>query len=95
MILISGPSGLGYAYPEFSRMTQTQLDQYVTQTEDYTRRAGLKVIKIWNTNTGGIKANVGSDYASKCPDLLGLTTRRTLAAASPFTGAVIAASRKW
>ena len=73
--LISGPSGLGYAYP--NSMTQAQLDQYVTRSEDYTRRAGLKVITVWNTITGGINATVGADFASKCPDLLGLTAQNT------------------
>ncbi len=73
--LISGPSGLGYAYP--NSMTQTQLDQYVTRSEDYTRRAGLKVITVWNTITGGINATVGADFASKCPDMLGLTAQNT------------------
>jgi hypothetical protein len=73
--LISGPSGFGYAYPNF--MTQGQLDNYVTRTEDYTRRAGLKVVTVWNTITGGINANVGNTYALRAPSLLGLTAQNT------------------
>jgi GxGYxYP putative glycoside hydrolase C-terminal domain/GxGYxY sequence motif in domain of unknown function N-terminal/F5/8 type C domain len=73
--LISGPSGFGYAYPNL--MTQGQLDNYVTRTEDYTRRAGLKVVTVWNTITGGINANVGQTYALRAPSLLGLTAQNT------------------
>ena len=74
--LISGPSGYGYAYPN-SFPNQSLLNQFVAKTEDYNRRAGFKVITIWNTITGGINQNVGQAFASLSPTLLGLTAQNT------------------
>jgi len=74
--LISGPSGYGYTYPN-SWPNQNLLNQFVARTEDYNRRAGFKVITIWNTITGGINQNVGQSFASFAPSLLGLTAQNT------------------
>lgn len=74
--LISGPSGYGYTYPN-SWPNQTQLDQFVAKSEDYTRRAGLRVITIWNTITGSTNANVGNSFANNARSLLGLTAQNT------------------
>lgn len=74
--LISGPSGYGYAYPN-SFPNQTALDQFVSKTEDYNRRAGFRVVTIWNTITGGINQNVGESFATYAPSLLGLTAQNT------------------
>jgi len=74
--LISGPSGYGYAYPN-SFPTQQALDQFVAKTEAYTRRAGLRVVTVWNTISGGINENVGQRFAEHAPSLLGLTAQNT------------------
>lgn len=74
--LISGPSGYGYAYPN-SWPNQNLLNQFVAKTEDYNRRAGFRVITIWNTITGGINQNVGQSFAMYAPGLLGLTAQNT------------------
>lgn len=74
--LISGPSGYGYAYPN-NFPNATLLNQYVTKTEDYNKKAGLRVVTIWNTITGGINQNVGEAYADYAPSLLGLTAQNT------------------
>jgi hypothetical protein len=74
--LISGPSGYGYTYPN-EWPDQNLLNQFVAKTEDYNRRAGFKVITIWNTITGGINQNVGQSFASFAPSLLGLTAQNT------------------
>jgi hypothetical protein len=74
--LISGPSGYGYAYPN-SWPNQNLLNQFVAKTEDYNRRAGFKVITIWNTITGGINQNVGQAFATYASSLLGLTAQNT------------------
>lgn len=74
--LISGPSGYGYAYPN-SWPSQSLLNQFVSKTEDYNQRAGLRVITIWNTITGGINQNVGQTFATYAPSLLGLTAQNT------------------
>lgn len=74
--LISGPSGYGYAYPN-NFPNQNSLNQFVTKTEDYNKRAGLRVITIWNTITGGINQNVGQAFAANAPSLLGLTAQNT------------------
>jgi hypothetical protein len=73
--LISGPSGYGYAYP--NNWPSQSLNQFVAKSEDYNRRAGLRVITIWNTITGGINQTVGQSYASNAPTLLGLTAQNT------------------
>jgi hypothetical protein len=74
--LVSGPSGFGYSYPNFFP-NQGELDRFVQRTEDYTRRAGLRVVTVWNTITGGINANVGNSFATHAPSLLGLTAQNT------------------
>jgi hypothetical protein len=74
--LISGPSGYGYAYPN-SFPNQNLLNQFVAKTEDYNKRAGFRVITIWNTITGGINQNVGQSFATYAPTLLGLTAQNT------------------
>jgi len=74
--LISGPSGYGYAYPN-SWPSQTLLNQFAAKTEDYNRRAGFRVITIWNTITGGINQNVGQSFAANAPTTLGLTAQNT------------------
>lgn len=70
--LISGPSGVGYTYPN-NWANQTNLDNFVKMSNDYCNRAGLKVITIWNTITGGINTNVGNSFANNAPSLFGLT----------------------
>jgi len=79
--LISGPSGYGYAYPN-NFPNQSLLDQYVAKTEEYNRKAGLRVITVWNTINGGINTNVGQSYATYAPSLLGLTAQN---AGGPLT----------
>jgi hypothetical protein len=74
--LISGPSGYGYAYPNVWP-SQAELDAFVARTDDYALRAGLRVVTIWNTITGGIDADVGATFAAHAPSLLGLTAQNT------------------
>ncbi len=74
--LISGPSGYGYTYPN-SWPNQNLLNGFVAKTDDYNRRAGFRVITIWNTITGGINQNVGQTFANIAPSLLGLTAQNT------------------
>jgi hypothetical protein len=74
--LISGPSGYGYTYPN-SWPNQSLLNQFVAKTDEYNRRAGFRVITIWNTITGGINQNVGQSFADNAPSLLGLTAQNT------------------
>ena len=70
--LLSGPSGYGYTYPNDWHDGQA-LAQFVTKSDDYCNRAGLRIITIWNTITGGIAPQVGDAYAKHAPSLLGLT----------------------
>lgn len=83
--LVSGPSGYGYTYPN-SWPNQTQLDQFVAKTEDYTRRAGLRIITVWNTITGSTNANVGNSFAANAASLLGLTAQNTGGGLTIFGG---------
>ncbi|GAA4313380.1 hypothetical protein GCM10023149_09120 [Mucilaginibacter gynuensis] len=74
--LISGPSGYGYTYPN-TWSDKNLLKRFVAKTEDYNNRAGLRVITIWNTITGGINPDVGEIYAGKAKSLLGVTAQNT------------------
>ena len=74
--LISGPSGYGYTYPN-TFPDANKLNQFVTKTEEYNRKAGLRVVTIWNTITGGINQNVGESFANNAPSLLGVTGQNT------------------
>jgi hypothetical protein len=74
--LISGPSGYGYTYPN-SWPDQNALNQFVAKTEEYNRRAGLRVVTVWNQITGGINQSVGQTYATYAPTLLGVTAQNT------------------
>lgn len=74
--LISGPSGYGYAYPN-RFPDKNALDRFVAKTENYNQRAGLRVVTIWNTITGGINQNVGDSFAANAPSVLGLTAQNT------------------
>ena len=74
--LISGPSGYGYAYPNYYTDSDA-LATYVKRTEAYNQKAGLRVITVWNTITGGINQNVGEAFAANSSTLLGLTAQNT------------------
>lgn len=74
--LISGPSGYGYTYPN-TWSDENLLKKFISKTEDYNNRAGLRVITIWNTVTGGIDPNVGKIYAGQAKSLLGVTAQNT------------------
>ncbi|MBC7567465.1 MAG: hypothetical protein H7223_10940 [Pedobacter sp.] len=74
--LISGPSGYGYTYPN-TWADENLLKQFVSKTEEYNSRAGLRVITVWNTIIGGINPNVGKIFASHAPSLLGVTAQNT------------------
>jgi hypothetical protein len=74
--LISGPSGWGYGYPN-SWKDQPSLAAFVARSDEYARRAGLRVVTVWNTITGGIDPAVGQRYAAAAPGLLGVTAQNT------------------
>ena len=74
--LLSGPSGYGYTYPN-DWPDANDLNQFIATSNDYASRAGLRIITVWNTITGGINPNVGDAYAAYAPSLLGLTAQNT------------------
>ncbi len=74
--LVSGPSGLGYTYPNYWT-SQSILSKYISATEAYNKAAGLRVVTVWNTITGGINQTVGQNYANNAPTLLGMTAQNT------------------
>ncbi|MBN2485772.1 MAG: RICIN domain-containing protein [Bacteroidales bacterium] len=74
--LVSGPSGYGYAYPNFFP-DENELHNFIEKTEEYNRKSGIRVITIWNTITGGINEAVGKAFADKAPTTLGLTAQNT------------------
>jgi hypothetical protein len=74
-VLVSGPSGLGYTYPQ--RWTQTPGDSfasYAYRSASYLERAGLNVITVWNNGVLLTQSQQqASDYATYMPELLGVT----------------------
>ena len=74
--LLSGPSGYGYTYPN-DWPDANDLNQFISTSNDYASRAGLRIITVWNTITGGINQSVGDAYAANAPSLLGLTAQNT------------------
>ncbi|MDR2682295.1 MAG: T9SS type A sorting domain-containing protein [Dysgonamonadaceae bacterium] len=84
--LISGPSGYGYTYPNnwITQSLNDALAGFAAKTEEYNVAAGLRVITVWNTITGGINTNVGGVFAANSPTLLGLTAQNTGGALSIY-----------
>lgn len=69
---LSGPSGYGYTYPNFWQ-NGNALDHFIARSDDYCKRAGFRIITIWNKIDGGIAPKVGDAYAKNASSLLGLT----------------------
>lgn len=80
--LISGPSGYGYTYP--NNWNSTALADFVAKTEEYNVKAGIRVITVWNTITGGINNTVGTVFADNASTLLGVTAQNTGGAQSIY-----------
>jgi hypothetical protein len=73
--LISGPSGLGYAYLN-NWTNQNNLNAFVSKTNDYCNRAGLRVVSVWGSGVNSAtNTNVGNSFATYAPSLLGLTAQ--------------------
>lgn len=73
--LVSGPSGLGYTYPNVWT-NSASLDSYTARSNDYCNRAGLRAITVWGDGVqGATNVNVGNSYAMNALSLLGLTAQ--------------------
>ena len=74
-VLVSGPSGLGYTYPQ--RWPQSPDDSfapYTLRSADTLERAGLDVITVWNNGVPLTASQPqADDYAANMPHLLGVT----------------------
>jgi len=71
-VLVSGPSGLGYTYPQYWPLAI--FPQYTTRSADYLTRAGLSVITVWNNGVLlSASTSQANDYAANMPHLLGVT----------------------
>lgn len=82
---VVGPSGMGYIMPyntldekgasggeHISRANKAKLDAYVKLTNDYMKKAGLRVITVWDNLTSWQRQS----YSSNGPDILGVTVQR-------------------
>jgi hypothetical protein len=77
-VLVSGPSGLGYTYPDW--WPQMAFFDYAARSARYLDAAGLRAITVWNKDPLN-QGNDGKDlstanaqaYAQNMPKLLGLT----------------------
>ena len=73
--LVAGPSGVGYTYPN-NWTNQTNLNAFVSRTNDYCNRAGLRVVTVWGSGVNGATStNTGNTFASLAPSLLGITAQ--------------------
>jgi hypothetical protein len=72
--LVSGPSGMGYAYPDL--MPAPALSIYTALTKEYLQRAGFDIITVWGTQPC-MPIPVGEAYRSPAPyPPLGITTQQ-------------------
>ncbi len=69
-LLVSGPSGLGYTYPE--AWTTSAFDAYAQLSNGYFATAGLRILTVWNNNAD-LSATNAQSYATQMPGLLGMT----------------------
>ena len=81
-VLVSGPTGYGYIYPKHwatatSAKAKTDLEQYVSKTEEYNVQAGIRVTTFWNSINEGINKPEGETFADNAHTLLGLTGQNT------------------
>jgi len=76
-VLISGPSGFGYIYPNV--YPAEAMRTFVGRSAEYQDALGLRVITVWNTVNGGIEDRIGELYATSMPRLLGITTQNAAA----------------
>ena len=70
--LISGPSGLGYTYPD-NWNNDGALTTYVQNTASYMDKAGFKVITIWQNAYECFSGNAGNIFANNLGNLYGVT----------------------
>lgn len=71
-VLVSGPSGLGYTYPN-DWTDRDALRVYARTSAEYMRRTGLRIITLWDANSEGLNPEVGSIFTGEMPGLLGVT----------------------
>ena len=74
-LLVSGPSGLGYTYPE--AWDATTFNTYAQVSGQYLTAAGLDVITVWNNGVDLSSANAQS-YATYIPGLVGMTIQNDM-----------------
>jgi hypothetical protein len=74
-VMVSGPSGLGYTYPQQWPQTPTDsFADYSIRSANYLERAGLNVITVWNNGVLLTASTTqANDYATNMPHLLGVT----------------------
>jgi len=90
-VLVSGPSGLGYTYPQlWPQSPSDSFAAYTTRSASYLRRAGLNVITVWDNGVflGGVEPQA-NDYATNMPFLLGLTEQEGSANAPTVIGSTL------
>lgn len=73
-VLVSGPSGLGYTYPE-KWPDEKGLALFCKRTNDYMKKAGLRIITIWNGVTSQMDSRSANIIAKNAPSLLGVTSQ--------------------
>lgn len=81
--LVSGPSGLGYTYPE-AWPSATTFGTYTQLSNTYLNEANLDVITLWNNGVDLSAANAQS-YANDMPNLVGATIQND-SVATQFVG---------
>jgi hypothetical protein len=71
-VLVSGPSGLGYTYPQF--WPARLFPQYTQTSRGYLAEAGFRIITVWNSiDDQPISDALAQTYDRNIPKLLGLT----------------------
>nr|WP_243864314.1 GxGYxYP domain-containing protein [Paenibacillus castaneae] len=73
-VLVSGPTGMGYTYPNMWNDPKG-LDLFFSRTNEYMSQSGIRVLTVWNTVNGVTNPNVGESIAAHAPSLLGFTSQ--------------------
>jgi hypothetical protein len=82
-VLVSGPSGLGYTYPQ--AWPGGTFDQYAKVSGAYTAAAGFRVITLWNNGADLSQANAKA-YSTHAPGLVGMTIQDSTTALQIIDG---------
>jgi hypothetical protein len=83
-VLVSGPSGLGYTYPD--NWLASSFELYAERSGNYLSAAGLRAITVWNNGAVDLTGELATAYVEKLPRMLGVTLQNASQASQALGG---------